>query len=115
MHAQVLNVRSLPIHERMNSTTHWRQVVHENGKIYQRVLPSFLNLLVRLKRQGRSYCLVLHSPQRRKLKLLASAFDAFALGQHFLFTEAYKYINLSDLRCQGKRTTRHLDAGWVGV
>lgn len=88
-------------------------MVLENGKVYQRVLPSFLNLLVRLKRQGRSYCLVFHSSQRRKMELLASALDAFALGKHVLFTEAYKYINLSDLRFRGKQTHRRSAAGWV--
>jgi hypothetical protein len=84
--------------------------VHENGKVYQRVLPSFLSLLVRLKMQGRSYSLVLHTSQCRKLEFLASALDAFALGKHFLFTEAFKYINLNDLRFRGKQIRRHPDA-----
>ena len=57
------------------------QALKEKSGVYQRLLPSFLQLLVQLKTQGRSYSLVFHATQQRKLELLASALEAFALGK----------------------------------
>ena len=84
------------------SEPHADLVLNERGTLYQRLLPSFLQLLVQMKKSGRQYSLILHSSCKRKLEAAGRALDAFAQGKHPFFRETLNYIDLVELRCTGQ-------------